>query len=223
MIWTLGLTGGIGSGKTAATDEFARLGITVVDADLASRAIVTPGRPALQLIAERFGSGILLADGQLDRRALREIVFADPDQRRWLEALTHPLIAIEIREQLAAATSAYAILSSPLLFESQQSRMTHRTLVIDCPEELQLARAMRRDGATETGIQAIMAAQLSRQARLERADDVIVNDQGLDFLQQQIGNLHQGYSRLAREHRQAPLHNTPNLPASNKPGDEASK
>lgn len=179
----IGVTGGIGSGKTAATDRFQHHGITVVDADLASRLVVEPGRPALASIAEHFGPEVIAADGTLNRRALRQLVFADPVQRRWLEQLTHPLIAQEIVDQIRASRSAYTILASPLLLESSQHQMVDRILVIDVPEELQIARVIARDETDEAGVKAIIAAQMSRQERLARADDVIVNDQDLAHLQ----------------------------------------
>lgn len=194
----IGVTGGIGSGKTAATDRFQTLGIKVVDADLASRVVVEPGRPALQAIAEHFGAGVISADGTLDRRALREIVFANPDERKWLERLTHPLIAQEIVQQIQSSTSPYTILASPLLLESGQSRMAQRVLVVDVPEAVQIARTTRRDNTDEAGVKAIIAAQMKREDRLAKADDVIVNDQSLEALHAAVDQLHQHYLELAR-------------------------
>lgn len=194
----IGVTGGIGSGKTAATDRFQTLGIKVVDADLASRVVVEPGRPALQAIAEHFGAGVISTDGTLDRRALREIVFANPDERKWLERLTHPLIAQEIVQQIQSSTSPYTILASPLLLESGQSRMAQRVLVIDVPETVQIARTTRRDNTDEAGVKAIIAAQMKREDRLAKADDVIVNDQSLEALHAAVDQLHQHYLELAR-------------------------
>lgn len=195
----IGVTGGIGSGKTAATDRFQEHGITVVDADLASRVIVEPGRPALKAIADHFGPHLIAADGSLDRRALREIVFADPAQRKWLEQLTHPLIGQEIVSQIQASTSPYTILASPLLLESSQHQMASRVLVIDVPVELQIARTVTRDETTETGVKAIIAAQMSREERLSKADDVICNDQDLNHLHNEVDTLHQTYLQLARD------------------------
>ncbi|HAU13316.1 MAG: dephospho-CoA kinase [Pseudomonadales bacterium] len=195
----IGVTGGIGSGKTAATDRFQEHGITVVDADLASRVIVEPGRPALQAIAEHFGPHLITADGSLDRRALREIVFADPTQRQWLEQLTHPLIGQEIVAQIQASTSPYTILASPLLLESSQHQMASRILVIDVPVEMQIARTVARDETTEAGVKAIIAAQMSRGERLSKADDVICNDQDLNHLHSEVDRLHQTYLQLARD------------------------
>ena len=150
-MFVVGLTGGIGSGKTAVSDRFATRGITIVDADIAARVVVEPGQPALTSIAEHFGEDILTANGELDRAALRAKVFADPDERVWLEALLHPRISECIGEQLAAAKSAYAVLVSPLLFETNQIRFTNRVLVVDVPEELQLERTMARDDNDEAG------------------------------------------------------------------------
>ncbi|MAR89926.1 MAG: dephospho-CoA kinase [Pseudomonadales bacterium] len=195
----IGVTGGIGSGKTAATDRFQQHGITVVDADLASRVVVEPGQPALQAIAEHFGAGMIAADGTLDRRALRQVVFADPAQRRWLEQLTHPLIAQEIVQQIQASSSPYTILASPLLLESSQRTMVDRVLVIDVPEALQIARTVQRDDTTEDGVKAIIAAQMPRQERLAKADDVIVNDQDLNHLLRAVDRQHEIYLQLAEQ------------------------
>ena len=195
----IGVTGGIGSGKTAATDRFQALGIKVVDADLASRVVVEPGRPALQAIAEHFGPGVIAEDGSLNRRVLRDIVFANPEERKWLERLTHPLIAQEILQQIQSSTSAYTILASPLLLESGQSRMAQRVLVIDVPEDLQITRTTERDNTDAAGVKAIIAAQMKRADRLAKANDVIVNDRSLAELHTQVDQLHQQYLELARQ------------------------
>ena len=194
--WTLGLTGGIGSGKSAAAEHFAQLGITCVDADQAARWVVEPGRPALAEIAGHFSSVVLRPDGSLDRAALRAAIFADPAERRWLEALLHPLIRQEILAALARAATPYAILVSPLLFESGQRALVRRGLVIDAPEALQLERAMRRDGVDETQVRAILAAQLPRTERLAKADDVICNDGDLAQLHTEVERLHSFYLTL---------------------------
>lgn len=193
----IGLTGGIGSGKTLATDHFARLGITIVDADVAARVIVEPGRPALQDIAERFGASVLQADGSLNRARLREIVFTDPASRKALEQITHPRIAEEIARQLTASTSPYTILVSPLLFESSQHRFTQRTVLIDAHEAHQRQRAAHRDKVSEEQIEAIMAAQMSRAERRQRADDILLNDGDIEHLQAAVEALHQRYLALA--------------------------
>jgi dephospho-CoA kinase len=199
----IGITGGIGSGKSAVTSRFAQLGITVVDADLAARVVVNPGRPALQAIAEHFGASILQADGSLDRAALRRIVFAEPAQRQCLEQLTHPLIGEEIRAQLAASRSPYTILSSPLLLESSSQReLTELVVVVDVPEETQLARTMDRDANDEAQVRRIMAAQLPRDERLALADIVVDNSGPLEALDDIVGELHKEFLQRAEQQRQ---------------------
>ena len=193
----VGLTGGIGSGKSAAAECFAALGVVIVDADIVAREVVAPGQPALQQIAAHFGDQVIAADGSLQRRVLREIVFADPEQRRWLEQLTHPLIAQSIQRQLAASTGPYALLVSPLLLETTQRELVQRVLVIDAPETLQVARTVARDQAQPEQVRQIMAAQMPREQRLAHADDVIVNQGDLEQLRQQVVQLHQQYSRTA--------------------------
>ncbi|AZD10586.1 Dephospho-CoA kinase [Pseudomonas chlororaphis] len=194
--WILGLTGGIGSGKSAAAQHFIDLGIQVVDADHAARWVVEPGRPALARIAEHFGDSVLQADGQLDRAALRKLIFEVPQQRLWLEALLHPLIADEIAAHLARAESPYAILVSPLLIESGQYAMTQRILVIDVPQQLQIERTLQRDRISEQQIQAILKAQATREDRLSHADDVLVNDRDLAWLHSEVERLHHFYLTL---------------------------
>ncbi|WP_271105067.1 dephospho-CoA kinase [Pseudomonas tohonis] len=194
--WILGLTGGIGSGKSAVASHFGNLGVHLVDADHAARWVVEPGRPALAQIAEHFGSDVLQADGQLDRAALRQRVFEHPEERRWLENLLHPLIGEEIVRDLASAQSPYAILVSPLLIESGQHRMTQRVLVVDAPEAVQIQRTMARDQVSEEQVGAILKAQASREKRLEAADDVLVNDRDLKWLQREVERLHAFYLTL---------------------------
>lgn len=186
----VGVTGGIGSGKTAATDHFQRLGITVVDADLAARVIMEPGRPALAAVAARFGESILLPDGNLDRAALRALVFADPQQRSWLEQLTHPLIGEEIVAQLQAASSAYVILASPLLLETTQQDLCDCIVLIDVPPSVQVARTMARDNNDEEQVRRIMAAQMSRQQRRDQADEILDNSGSPAELQRRVEALH---------------------------------
>ncbi len=194
----IGITGGIGSGKTAVSDRFEALGVTVVDADVAARVVVEPGRPALTAIAEHFGDDVIQADGTLHRAELRRRVFADPAERRWLEQLTHPLINQHIREELERAESPYAILVSPLLAETGQSRFCHRILVVDVPEEVQVRRTMARDANDEAQVRKIIEAQASREQRLALADDVIVNDGGLEALDEEVARLHRVYTEMAR-------------------------
>lgn len=197
-MFVVGLTGGIGSGKTAASDYLASLGITVVDADLASRVIVEPGQPALAAIEAHFGAEVIAADGTLDRRALRERVFADPEQRKALEAITHPAIGAEIMRQLQASRSPYTVLVSPLLLETSQHRMAQRILLIDVPEALQVARTTSRDEVPAAQVEAIMAAQMPRDEKRARADDIVVNDGDLSHLQAQLDTLHARYLEMAR-------------------------
>ncbi|WP_296262967.1 dephospho-CoA kinase [Pseudomonas sp. UBA6562] len=194
--WILGLTGGIGSGKSAAAERFVELGVHLVDADQAARWVVEPGRPALASIVERFGAGVLLDDGQLNRPALRALIFADPEQRRWLEALLHPLIGQEIFSYLAKGESPYAVYVSPLLIESGQYAKTQRILVIDAPHELQMQRTLQRDGTNPAQVEAIFKAQLKREDRLRHADDVVVNDRDVLWLREQIDRLHHFYLTL---------------------------
>ncbi len=194
----IGLTGGIGSGKSAVSLRFAvKHGIHVVDADLKSRVVVEPGRPALQAIVDRFGDAVVQSSGELDRAALRERVFREPHERLWLEGLLHPLIREEIVTDLATATSPYALLVSPLLVESGQHRMTERVLVVDVSEETQLMRTALRDNVPEQQIKAIMQAQASREERLKHAHDIVSNDQDLAALHKQVDALHQQYLKLA--------------------------
>ncbi|WP_314407611.1 dephospho-CoA kinase [Pseudomonas kuykendallii] len=194
--WILGLTGGIGSGKSAVAEHFVDLGVHLIDADHAARWVVEPGRPALARIAEHFGPTVLQADGTLDRGALRSKVFQDAEQRRWLESLLHPLIGEEIVSYLAQAKSPYAILVSPLLIESGQHRLTQRVLVVDAPEQLQLQRTMSRDKASEEQVRAILQAQAHREERLRHADDVLINDRDLPWLRSEVERLHHFYLTL---------------------------
>ena len=195
--WILGLTGGIGSGKSAAAQCFAELGIHTVDADQAARWVVEPGRPALARIAEHFGADVLQASGELDRGAMRKRIFESTDQRLWLEALLHPLINQEVAEHLARAGSPYAILVSPLLIESGQYRTVQRLLVIDAPQPLQIERTLRRDGSSLEQIQAILKAQAKREDRLSHADDVLVNDRDHAWLKSEVERLHHFYLSLS--------------------------
>lgn len=194
--WILGLTGGIGSGKSAAAQHFIDLGVHLVDADNAARWVVEPGWPALAKIVEHFGAQVLQANGELDRSALRGLIFQDPEQRRWLETLLHPLIRQEIISYLARAESPYAILVSPLLVESGQYKMTQRVLVIDAPEQLQIQRTMQRDSTGEEQVQAILKAQASREQRLSHADDVLINDRDPAWLKNEVERLHHFYLTL---------------------------
>ncbi|MHB0850395.1 dephospho-CoA kinase [Stutzerimonas nitrititolerans] len=194
--WILGLTGGIGSGKSAVVEQFGRLGVHWVDADHAARWVVEPGKPALARIAEHFGDGVLTPTGELDRAVLRARAFENAGERKWLEQLLHPLIRQEIAEHLSRAQSPYAILVSPLLIEAGQYRQADRVLVVDVPESLQLQRAMRRDQASEAQIRAILKVQASREERLQHADDVLVNDRDRAWLEAEVERLHDFYLTL---------------------------
>ena len=192
----IGITGGIGSGKTAVTDYFASLGITVVDADQAARIVVEPGKPALTKIAGHH-TDILMPDGSLNRRKLRDIIFADNNEREWLEQLLHPLIRKQILEEISASESAYTILVSPLLLETDQSQLVDRLLVVDVPESVQIERTMHRDRVTEEQTRAILAKQADRQQRLDKADDTVNNSGSLEQLYPQLDKLHQKYLKLS--------------------------
>ncbi|NCF18554.1 MAG: dephospho-CoA kinase [Haliea sp.] len=193
MAFIVGITGGIGSGKSAVTERFEKLGITVVDADLAARVVVEPGRPALAAIAEHFGGEIIQSDGSLDRAALRQRVFADEAERLWLEQLTHPLIGREILEQMEASGSPYTILSSPLLLETSQRELADCVVVVDVPESIQLERTIQRDSNDEAQVRRIMAAQMGRDERLEKADIVIDNSRSLAELDDAVDELHKEF------------------------------
>ncbi len=198
-MFVVGVTGGIGSGKTAVTNCFADFGIAIVDADVASRIVVEPGRPALAAIADRFGPDMLLADGTLNRPAMRREIFSDPEKKRWLETLLHPLINAEVHHQLEQATSPYAIFVSPLLVEGTHGSLCNRVLVVDVPEEVQLARTMARDDNDAEQVKRIIASQASREQRLARADDVIENTGTLTELRTKVEALHRRYLQLATQ------------------------
>ena len=195
--YVVGLTGGIGSGKSTAAKIFSGLNIVVVDADQLAREVVEPGSQALTTIKKHFGKAILLPDNSLDRSQLRDIVFADAKQRHWLEELLHPRIRKLLIERIQSAESAYVILESPLLLETNQKEIVDRTLVIDVSNTTQLERTMNRDGGQEDTIAAIIAAQIPRNKRLAAADDVLDNEQSLEIIEKQIEILHQKYLDLA--------------------------
>lgn len=194
--WILGLTGGIGSGKSAAAERFAELGVHVVDADQVARSVVEPGSAALAQIVHRFGVPILASSGELNRAALRERIFTSVEDRHWLERLLHPLIRQEIWASLSRAESPYAVLVSPLLVESRQHEQVDRVLVVDVPEDLQLQRVLARDQVSEDQVRAILAAQARREDRLRHANDVLVNDRDLSWLRQEVDRLHDRYLQL---------------------------
>lgn len=190
MTLVVGLTGGIGSGKTQVSDQLAAKGITIVDADVVAREVVAPGTPALGLIAEHFGRQMLDPQGGLRRDQLRQIIFADEQAKQWLENLLHPLIRQSILQQLTVAQGPYVILVSPLLLETDQRQLADLMLVVDAEPSQQLDRASARDHNSKRQIEAIMAKQMDRQQRLQQADMVIDNSGDLPHLQQQVEDLH---------------------------------
>lgn len=195
----IGLTGGIGSGKSAAADRFASHGITVVDTDAIAHTLTGSNGAAIPRIRETFGPTMITPDHRLDRERMRTLVFSEPDARRRLEAILHPMIREESTRQCAAATSDYVILAVPLLIESGSYReRCTRICVVDCPEALQIERVRARNGLQVDQIKAILAAQINRRTRLAAADDVIDNSGSLDALTKQVDVLHQSYMALAR-------------------------
>ena len=199
--FVIGVTGGIGSGKTTICNEFARLGAPVVDTDQVARDVVAPGTPGLAALVAAFGSDILDGEGQLDRRRMRARVFADPAQRQQLEALLHPLIREGTDARVQAAGFPYCLVCIPLLVERGGGNRVDRVLVIDCPVEVQIARVMSRDDLTAREVEAIIGTQASREARLAAADDVLLNDGDLAALRARIEALHAQYLVLAEGSR----------------------
>lgn len=195
----IGVTGGIGSGKSAVANAFGELGIDWVDADHVAREVVMPGEPALAAIIERYGSSMLQADGTLDRRALRSRIFDDATERRWLEGVTHPRIRQRLEQHLARLQSTdkpYCLLVSPLLIESGQRELVDRILVVDVPESIQVRRTLARDGVDRRQVEAILKAQSPRTHRLAAADDVIDNSRDRQYLHEQVTRLDGLYRQL---------------------------
>ena len=193
----IGVTGGIESGKSAVCREFEKYGVVIVDADIVAREVVLPGSAGLNEIVEHFGVDILNDSGSLDRAKLRDIVFNDDERRISLESILHPKIRQRIVERLQASTSPYTLLCVPLMIERGNGYEVDRLLVIDCPEETQIARVMDRDNLTRGQVLAIMATQATRQQRLDKADDIIMNDGTLENLSDQITILHKQYLALS--------------------------
>ena len=196
-MFVVGLTGGISSGKSTVAEMFADFKVNLVDADIASRAVVAPGSRALAQISEHFGPEILLSDGSLDRGALRRVIFHDEREKHWLEALLHPLIREWLTQQISNSRSAYCLLVSPLLLETGQAELVDRILVVDVSVDTQVARTLVRDGGEERTTRAIIAAQMDRSQRLEHADDIINNELPVQSLKRQIEALHQQYLAMA--------------------------
>lgn len=202
-MYVVAITGGIGSGKTTVANQFAALGIEVVDADLIARDVVAPGTPALAAITSHFGPEILTEQGLLDRRVLRERIFSDPAAKSWLNALLHPIIRSEMLRQCAAVSSPYCLLVVPLLVENRLTELADRVLVIDVDEATQIERTCHRDGVSREQAQAILASQASRSERLAMADDVLDNQSGTtETIRARILALHETY--LAFASQQAP-------------------
>jgi len=193
----IGLTGGIGSGKSVASDKFKSLGITIVDADVASRTVVEPGKPALKEIEDHFGSGIITAEGKLDRNNLREIIATDPEERKWLESVLHPKIGEQITKEISESTSVYTLFVAPLLLETNSQEMCSRVVVVDVPKDVQIRRTAKRDKVSPNQVEQMVAAQMEREKRLEKADDVLLNSGTIEDLETQVEELHKKYIKMA--------------------------
>ena len=201
MTFVVGLTGGIGSGKSVVAELFARRGITVVDTDAIAHRLTAPGGGAIEAIRESFGSDFITPEGALDRARMRALVFRDPQSKRRLECILHPRIRAESSTKIAAAGSPYVILVVPLLVEAGADPTRYqRVVVVDCNEDDQIQRVMRRSQLSDDEVRRIMASQAGRQERLDAADDVVDNGEALDDLEPQVEKLHRRYLALAREH-----------------------
>jgi dephospho-CoA kinase len=196
----VGLTGGIGSGKTTVANGFSALGVPVIDTDVLARELVEPGQPALDEIISTFGTEVTTADGRLDRNHMRQLIFTDPARKAQLEAILHPKIRQGIRTLLADIRSAYCIVVIPLLFETRQTDLVDRILVVDSPEKEQLTRVAARDSLSDNAIMAIINSQANRNTRLAAADDIIVNDRGMSELTGHIQKLHRYYMDITHDH-----------------------
>ena len=192
----IGLTGGIGSGKSVASDKFKSLGIVVVDADVASRTVVEPGKPALKEIQDHFGSGIITAEGKLDRNKLREIIATDAKERKWLESVLHPKIGEQITKEISESTSVYTLFVAPLLLETNSQEMCSRVVVVDVPKDVQIRRTAKRDKVSPNQVEQMVAAQMEREKRLEKADDVLFNSGTIEDLEKQVEELHKKYIQM---------------------------
>ncbi|MCU6664792.1 dephospho-CoA kinase [Silvania hatchlandensis] len=199
MGYTVALTGGIGSGKSTVADTFSRLGVNVIDADIIARQVVEPGTPALRAIAEHFGGELIGPEGTLNRRKLRERIFAHPEEKAWLNALLHPLIQQETQRQMREATSPYVLWVVPLLVENQLHKKADRVLVVDVSVDTQIQRTMARDNVAREHAEQILAAQATREARLAVADDVIDNNGAPDAIASDVARLHQQYLAYAAQ------------------------
>jgi dephospho-CoA kinase len=195
----IGLTGGVASGKSTVSQRFGELGVTVIDADVASRKVVEPGKPGLAQVVQRFGVGILDSDGKLDRRVLRDLIFKDSSLRQALDAILHPLIRAEMEYEAAQSNGPYVVMAIPLLVEGGSAgKRVDRALVVDVDETLQIQRLQARDGSSVEQARAILASQASRAARLAAADDVLLNTGTVAELRQAVDRLHEQYLQLAQ-------------------------
>ena len=196
--FAVGLTGGIASGKSLVAGMFVKLGAELVDTDQIAREVVAPGEPGLEAVRAAFGPGIVTARGELDRAALRKVVFADSEKRKALDGILHPLIRARTIERLALASSPYAIVAVPLLVETDFGKLVDRVVVIDCPDALQLERLIRRDGLPRNEAAAMIAAQTDRATRLRAAHDVVDNGGDREHTYRQVVQLHERYLELAQ-------------------------
>jgi dephospho-CoA kinase len=197
----IGLTGGIASGKSTVAQRFMDLGVPVIDADVAARAVVAPGKPGLAEVIKRFGGGVVAVNGELDRRALRDLIFSDPGSRRDLEAILHPLIRADMEQSAETAVGPYVVMAIPLLVEGGSRDHVDRILLVDVDEVVQLHRVMARDACSLEQARAILASQASRSARLAMAADVLLNTGTVTDLRQAVDRLHEQYLRLAEAQR----------------------
>ena len=195
-MYRVGLTGGIASGKTAVADIFDSLGAGIVDTDRVAREVVAPGQPGLEAVRGEFGGGVIRASGKLDRRALRKVVFADPQARRRLESLLPPLIRARTMEQLEQVRAPYAVAVVPLLVETGFGELVDRVAVVDCPRAIRLERLRIRDGMDREQAESMLNAQVDRQTRLAAADDVIDNGGSRSSTRRQVQRLHALYVRM---------------------------
>ena len=198
-MFIVGLTGGIGSGKSAVSERFKTFGITVVDADLASREVVKPGKPALEEIKNHFGESILNDEGNLHRRKLREIIVSDDKQRQWLESVLHPRIGEQVRKELEISSSVFTLYVAPLLLESNGHQICSRVLVVDVPIEIQISRTCSRDQVSIEQVEKIISSQISRKERLRKADDIISNDGTIEEMEAAVDKLHKKYLELTNK------------------------
>ena len=197
-MYKVGLTGGIGSGKSTVSDLFKQLAIPIIDADVIARMLVMPGQKALSQISHHFGKSYINSDGTLNRAKLRNIIFSDADKKHQLETIMHPLIYAEIEHQLSLITAPYSIIAIPLLIETKMQSLVDHILVIDCPMEIQINRVKLRDKLNDSQITAMVNSQVNRADRLVHADSIINNTKGITYLSQQVNQLHQQFIKQSK-------------------------